>query len=142
MRSIIPIKQLIKISTLSFRPNISDMSKIIYNKKSELLEDLGKDKKDTRYLDRAMERREIVMIDGYYIPKDALVSTVIGLLIWENKELKEKVESFSEISERMEEMEANIKYYEMENEELRNDNKDKENKLNDIMEKFGLWYAS
>ena len=81
MRPTIHIKQLIKISTLSFTPNISEMSKIIYNKKSELLEDLGKDRKDTRYLDRAMERGEVVMIDGYYIPKDALVATVIGLLV-------------------------------------------------------------
>ena len=118
------------------------MSKIIYNKKSELLEDLGKDRKDIRYLDRAMERWEVIMIDGYYIPKDALVATVIGLLVKGNKELEERIESFSEINEKVEEMEANLKYYEMENDELRNDNKDKENKLNDIMEKFGLWYAS
>lgn len=118
------------------------MSKIIYNKKSELLEDLGKDRKDIRYLDRAMERWEVIMIDGYYIPKDALVATVIGLLVKGNKELEERIESFSEINEKVEEMEANLKYYEIENAELEAKNKDNENKLNEIMDKYGIGYAS
>jgi hypothetical protein len=32
----------------------------IYNKKSEILRDLGKDAKDIRYLDRAIERGEVL----------------------------------------------------------------------------------
>jgi hypothetical protein len=32
----------------------------IYNKKSDILVDLGKDKKDTKYLDRAIERGEVL----------------------------------------------------------------------------------
>jgi hypothetical protein len=45
----------------------------IYNKKSEILRDLGKDAKDIRYLERALERGEVVEISGYYIIKDELV---------------------------------------------------------------------
>lgn len=82
------------------------------------------------------------MIDGYYIPKDALVATVIGLLVKGNKELEERIESFSEINEKVEEMEANLKYYEIENAELEAKNKDNENKLNEIMDKYGIGYAS
>ena len=114
----------------------------IYNKKSDILVDLGKDKKDTKYLDRAIERGEVLNEWGYYIKKDDLLAEAMNILIIENNQLREKVESFSEISEKVEEMEANLKYYEMENEELRNDNKDKDRKLNDIMEQYGIWYAS
>ena len=99
------------------------MAKIIYNKKSELLEDLGKDKKDTRYLDRAMERGEIVMIDGYYIPKDALVGKVVELLVWENSELKKEInkvsENFSDWNKELEEAKINAEYYKNEAEEER-----------------------
>ena len=110
----------------------------IYNKKSDILVDLGKDKKDTKYLDRAIERGEVLNEGGYYIKKDDLLAEAMNILIIENNQLREKVESFSEISEKVEEMEANLKYYEMENEELRNDNKDKDRKLNDIMEQYGI----
>ena len=110
----------------------------IYNKKSDILENLGKDKKDTKYLDRAIERGEILNEGGYYIKKDDLLAEAMNILIVENNQLREKVENFSEISEKVEEMEANLKYYEMENEELRNDNKDKDRKLNDIMEQYGI----
>ena len=110
----------------------------IFNKKSDILENLGKDKKDTKYLERAIARGEILNEGGYYIKKDELLAEAMKILIIENNQLKEKVESFSEISEKVEEMEANLKYYEMENEELRNDNKDKDRKLNDIMEQYGI----
>ena len=45
----------------------------IYNKKSDILVDLGKDKKDIRYLERAVERGEVAEVSGYYIIKDELV---------------------------------------------------------------------
>ena len=89
----------------------------IYNKKSEILRDLGKDAKDIRYLERAVERGEVVEIDGYYIIKDDLVGYTINILLRDNKELKDKVESFSEISEKLEEAKANEEYYKNEAEE-------------------------
>ena len=118
------------------------MSKIIYNKKSELLEDLGKDRKDIRYLDRAMERWEVIMIDGYYIPKDALVATVIGLLVKGNKELEERIESFSAEKEEIEEAKINMEYYKNE----ANDERDKRIALESVLEGLrekgvDIWYG-
>ena len=122
------------------------MAKIIYNKKSELLEDLGKDRKDTRYLDRAMERWEIVMIDGYYIPKDALVGKVVEILVWENSELKKEIEkvseNFSDNSEELEEAKINAEYYKNEAEEERDKRVALESVLDGLREKgisIGYW---
>jgi predicted deacetylase len=91
----------------------------IYNKKSEILRDLGKDAKDIRYLERAVERGEVVEIGGYYIIKDELVGYTINILLRDNRELKEKVESFSDISEKLEEAKANVEYYKQDAEESR-----------------------
>ena len=129
------------------------MAKIIYNKKSELLEDLGKDRKDTRYLDRAMERWEIIMIDGYYIPKDALVGKVVEILVWENSELKKEIENFSEnFSDNSEELnearvelneaKINMEYYKNEAEEERDKRVALESVLDGLREKgisIGYW---
>lgn len=89
----------------------------IYNKKSDILVDLGKDKKDIRYLDRAIERGEVLECWGYYIKKDDLLAEAMNILVIENKQLKEKVESFSGISEKLEEAKANEEYYKNEAEE-------------------------
>lgn len=89
----------------------------IYNKKSDILVDLGKDKKDTKYLDRAIERGEVLECWGYYIKKDDLLAEAMNILVIENKQLKEKVESFSDISEKLEEAKANEEYYKNEAEE-------------------------
>jgi hypothetical protein len=89
----------------------------IYNKKSDILVDLGKDKKDTKYLDRAIERGEVLECCGYYIKKDDLLAEAMNILVIENKELKEKVESFSDNSEELEEAQANVEYYKNEAEE-------------------------
>ena len=129
------------------------MAKIIYNKKSELLEDLGKDRKDTRYLDRAMERWEIIMIDGYYIPKDALVGKVVEILVWENSELKKEIDNFSEnFSDNSEELnearvelneaKINMEYYKNEAEEERDKRVALESVLDGLREKgisIGYW---
>lgn len=122
------------------------MAKIIYNKKSELLEDLGKDRKDTRYLDRAMERWEIIMIDWYYIPKDALVGKVVELLVWENSELKKEInkvsENFSDNSEELNEARVNMEYYKNEAEEERDKRVALESVLDWLREKgisIGYW---
>lgn len=89
----------------------------IYNKKSDILVDLGKDKKDIRYLERAVERGEVLECWGYYIIKDELVWYTINILLRDNKELKDKVESFSGISEELEEAKTNEEYYKNEAEE-------------------------
>lgn len=89
----------------------------IYNKKSDILVDLGKDKKDIRYLERAIERGEVVEVSGYYIKKDDLLAEAMNILLIENKQLKDKVESFSDISEKLEEAKANEEYYKNEAEE-------------------------
>lgn len=115
----------------------------IYNKKSDILVDLGKDKKDTKYLDRAIERGEVVEIGGYYIIKDELVWYTINILLRDNKELKEKVESFSDISEKLEEAEANVDYYAKENDELSDKNAALESILDNLRARgLDIWYAN
>ena len=122
----------------------------IYNKKSEILRDLGKDAKDIRYLERAVERGEVVEIGGYYIIKDELVGYTINILLRDNKELKDKVESFSGISEKLEEAEAarkeleiNVEYYAKENEELSDKNTALESILDNLRAKgLDIGYAN
>ena len=115
----------------------------IFNKKSDILVDLGKDKKDIRYLERAVERGEVVEVGGYYIIRDELVWYTINILLRDNKELKEKVESFSDISEKLEEAEANVEYYAKENEELSDKNAALESILDNLRAKgLDIGYAN
>ena len=115
----------------------------IYNKKSDILESLGKDKKDTKYLDRAIERGEVLNEWGYYIKKDDLLAEAMNILIVENNQLREKVESFSDISEKLEEAEANAEYYAKENEELLDKNTALESILDNLRAKgLDIWYAN
>lgn len=83
----------------------------IYNKKSDILRDLGKDAKDIRYLERAIERGEVVSYGGYFIKKDEFVGEAMRLLYNDNQILKTRVENFSEKQEKLKEMEANVEYY-------------------------------
>lgn len=89
----------------------------IYNKKSDILVALGKDKKDIRYLERAIERGEIVSYWGYFIKKDEFVGEAMRLLYNDNQILKERVENFSEAREKIDELETNVEYYKQEAEE-------------------------
>lgn len=115
----------------------------IYNKKSDILVDLGKDKKDTKYLDRAIERGEVLECWGYYIKKDELLAEAMNILVIENKQLKDKVESFSDISEKLEEAEANVEYYAKENEELSDKNAALESILDNLRAKgLDIGYAN
>lgn len=115
----------------------------IYNKKSDILVDLGKDKKDIRYLERAVERGEIVEVSGYYIIKDELVGYTINILLRDNKELKDKVESFSDISEKLEEAKANEEYYKNEAEEANDKVVALESVLDNLRAKgLDIWYAN
>ena len=115
----------------------------IFNKKSDILRDLGKDAKDIRYLERAVERGEVVEVGGYYIIKDELVWYTINILLRDNKELKDKVESFSGISEKLEEAEANVEYYKQDAEESRDRLVAAESILDELRAKgFNIWYAN
>jgi len=89
----------------------------IFNKKSDILRDLGKDTKDIRYLERAIERGEVVSYGGYFIKKDEFVGEAMRLLYNDNQILRARVENFSEKQEKLKEMEANVEYYKNEAEE-------------------------
>ena len=91
----------------------------IYSKKSDILDNLGKDKKDTKYLDRAIERWEVLCYGWYYIKKDDLIGEAMNILLWENAELKKEIENISENSEELEEARVNMEYYKNEAEEER-----------------------
>ena len=109
----------------------------IYNKKSDILRNLGKDAKDVRYLERAIERNEIVCYGGYFIKKNELVGEAMRLLYNDNQILKERVENFSEKQEKLKEMEAarkeleiNVEYYKNE----ANEEKDKRIALESVLD--------
>lgn len=89
----------------------------IYNKKSDILRDLGKDAKDIRYLERAIERGEVVSYGGYFIKKDEFIGEAMRLLYNDNQILKERVENFSEAKEKIDELKTNVEYYKNEAEE-------------------------
>ncbi len=115
----------------------------IYNKKSDILVDLGKDKKDTKYLDRAIERGEVLECWGYYIKKDDLLAEAMNILIVENNQLREKVESFSEKAEKIEELETNVEYYKNEAEEANDKVVALESVLDNLRAKgLDIWYAN
>lgn len=89
----------------------------IYNKKADILVQLGKDKKDTKFLDRAIERWDVLCVDGYYIIKDELAGYALKILLKENEKLKEEIKNCSENSEKVQELETNVEYYKNEAQE-------------------------
>lgn len=116
---------------------------LVYNKKSAILERLGKDKKDIRYLERAVERGEVLEIDWYYIRKDDLLRVAFEVLHNENILLKKEVENSSENSERVQELEANVEYYKNEAEEKGDRLVAAESILEDLRSKgYPIWYAN
>jgi predicted nuclease with TOPRIM domain len=71
------------------------------------------------------------------------LAEAMNILVIENKQLKEKVESFSDISERLEEAEANVDYYAKENEELSDKNAALESILDNLRAKgLDIGYAN
>lgn len=115
----------------------------IYNKKSEILRDLGKDAKDIRYLERAVERGEVVEISWYYIIKDELVWYTIKILLKENEQLKEDIKNSSGNDEALKEAQANVEYYAKENEELSDKNAALESILDNLRAKgLDIGYAN
>ena len=115
----------------------------IFNKKSDILVDLGKDKKDTKYLDRAIERGEVLECWGYYIIKDELVSYVVRIVLGENEKLKEEIKNCSENSEKVQELETNVEYYKNEAEEANDKVVALESVLDNLRAKgLDIWYAN
>lgn len=115
----------------------------IYNKKSEILRDLGKDAKDIRYLERAVERGEVVEIGGYYIIKDELIWEAFKILLGENEKLKEEIKNSSGNDEALKEAQANVEYYAKENEELSDKNAALESILDNLRNKgIDIGYAN
>ena len=115
----------------------------IYNKKSDILRDLGKDAKDIRYLERAIERGEVVSYGGYFIKKDEFVGEAMRLLYNDNQILKARVENFSEKQEKIEELETNVEYYKNEAEEANDKVVALESVLDNLRAKgLDIWYAN
>lgn len=108
-----------------------------------MLRDLGKDSKDTKYLDRAIERGEVLCVDGYYIIKDELIWEAFKILLGENERLKEEIKNCSENSEKVQELEANVEYYKNEAEEKGDRLVAAESILEDLRNKgYPIWYAN
>ncbi len=115
----------------------------IYNKKSDILVQLGKDKKDTKYLDRAIERGDVLCVGGYYIIKDELAGYVIKILLKDNEQLKEEIKNSSGNDEALKEAQANVEYYAKENEELSDKNAALESILDNLRNKgIDIGYAN
>lgn len=116
------IKQLTFISVSQLRTMITNgMSLRTYKKKSDILVQLGKASDDTRYLDRAMERGEVVKLNINWVDSYAIYKEVekyfLGILVWEVEIISEALENSSGDNEALEEAQANVEYYKNEAEE-------------------------
>ena len=120
MRYKIDIKQLTFISVSQLRTMLNDSLRT-YKKKSDILVALGKASDDTRYLDRAMERGEVIKLNINWVDSYAIYKEVekyfLGILVWEVEIISEALENVSENSEELEEAQANVEYYKNEAEE-------------------------
>ena len=99
-----------------------------YKKKSDILVQLGKASDDTRYLDRAMDRGEVIILNINWVESYAVYKEVekyfLGILVWEVETISGALESSSGNSEELEEakaarkeLEINVEYYKNEAEE-------------------------
>ena len=122
----------------------------IYNKKSDILRDLGKDAKDIRYLERAIERGDIVSYGWYFIKKDEFVGEAMRLLYNDNQILRARVENFSEKQEKLKEAEAarkeleiNVEYYKNEAEAANDKVVALESVLDNLRERgINIWFGN
>lgn len=114
MRYKMGIKQLTFISVSILRTMVLLRT---YKKKSDILVALGKASDDTRYLDRAMERGEVIKLNINWVDSYAIYKEVekyfLGILVGE----VELLSSLGEDSEALEEAQANVEYYKNEAEE-------------------------
>jgi hypothetical protein len=116
-----------------------------YKKKSDILVQLGKASDDTRYLDRAMDRGEVIVLNINWVDSYAVYKEVekyfLGILVWEVETISEALENDS--SEELEEAKANVEYYAKENEELSDKNAALESILDNLRNKgIDIGYAN
>lgn len=118
-----------------------------YKKKSDILVSLGKASDDTRYLDRAMERWEVIRLNINWVESYAVYKEVekyfLGILIGEVEMLREGLENSSGDSEALAEAEANVEYYKNEAEEANDKVVALESVLDNLRAKgLDIWYAN
>ena len=118
-----------------------------YKKKSDILVALGKASDDTRYLDRAMERGEVVKLNINWVDSYAIYKEVekyfLGILVWEVETISEALENVSDNSEELEEAQANVEYYKNEAEEANDKVVALESVLDNLRAKgLDIWYAN
>lgn len=118
-----------------------------YKKKSDILVQLGKASDDTRYLDRAMERWEVIVLNINWVESYAIYKEVekyfLGVLVGEVETISGALENSSENSEKVQELEANVEYYAKENEELSDKNAALESILDNLRNKgIDIGYAN
>jgi hypothetical protein len=116
-----------------------------YKKKSDILVQLGKASDDTRYLDRAMDRGEVIVLNINWVESYAVYKEVekyfLGVLVWEVETISEALENDS--SDELEEAKANVEYYAKENEELSDKNAALESILDNLRNKgIDIGYAN
>ena len=117
-----------------------------YKKKSDILVSLGKASDDTRYLDRAMERWEVIRLNINGVESYAVYKEVekyfLGILVWEVELLREGIENSSGDSEALEEAQANVEYYKNEAEEEKDKRIALEIVLDNLREKgVNIWFG-
>ena len=126
------IKELSFISVSVLRTMISLRT---YKKKSDILVQLGKASDDTRYLDRAMDRGEVIVLNINWVESYAIYKEVekyfLGILVGE----VELLSSLGGDSEALAEAQANVDYYAKENEELSDKNAALESILDNLRNK-------
>ena len=148
MRYKIDIKQLTFISVSQLRTMLTNgISLRTYKKKSDILVALGKASDDTRYLDRAMERGEVVKLNINWVDSYAIYKEVekyfLGILVWEVETISEALENVSDNSEELEEAQANVEYYKNEAEEANDKVVALESVLDNLRAKgLDIWYAN
>ena len=118
-----------------------------YKKKSDILVQLGKASDDTRYLDRAMERGEVIVLNINWVDSYAIYKEVekyfLGILVGEVELLERGIKNSLGNSEELEEAQANVEYYKNENEELSDKNAALESILDNLRNKgIDIWYGN
>lgn len=136
----------INVSFLVYNYNFRTMWLRTYKKKSDILVSLGKASDDTRYLDRALERGEVVRLEingvESFAPYKEVERYFIEVLVWEIERLQQGAENFSDNSEELEEARVNVEYYKNEAEEERDKRVALESVLDGLREKgisIGYW---
>ena len=116
-----------------------------YKKKSDILVQLGKASDDTSYLDRAMERGEVIVLNINWVESYAIYKEVeryfLGILVGEIETISGELDNGD--SEALKEAQANVEYYAKENEELSDKNAALESILDNLRNKgIDIGYAN